>query len=60
MPLRNGKKYLKNSFKLENQPFKLINLSEKKYHVNIDFDYSSKQWRKNKISLGEGMFQYIR
>ena len=22
MPLRNGKKYLKNSFKLENQPFK--------------------------------------
>lgn len=26
----------------------------------IDFDYSSKMWRKNKKYLGYGMFRYIR
>jgi len=29
-----------------------------KYVVDIDFDESSKAWRKNKDSLGEGMFKY--
>jgi len=24
----------------------------------IDFDYSSKMWRKNKKSIGYGMFKY--
>jgi len=33
---------------------------KKQYAVNIDFDESSKAWRKNKISLGEGMFKYKR
>ena len=32
----------------------------KQYKINIDFDESSKAWRKNKISLGEGMFKYKR
>ena len=27
--------------------------------LNIDFDYASKMWRKNKIYLGNGMFKYI-
>ena len=60
MPLRSGQEYLKK----ENQPFKLILLSEKvptrQYIVNIDFDDASKAWRKNKIYLGEGMFKYKR
>ncbi len=60
MPLRSGQEYLTK----ENQPFKLILLSEKvpsrQYIVNIDFDDASKKWRKNKIHLGEGMFQYLR
>lgn len=28
------------------------------YSVIIDFDDASKQWRKNKIHLGEGVFRY--
>jgi len=27
--------------------------------VNIDFNHASKEWRKNKIQLKEGMFRYI-
>jgi len=27
--------------------------------VNIDFDHASKEWRKNKIKLKEGMFRYM-
>jgi len=27
--------------------------------VNIDFDRASKEWRKNKIMLKNGMFTYI-
>lgn len=54
MPLRSGKKYLKLFFPLENQPFKLILLPEKK----IDFDNSSIEWRKNKIYHGYGQFSY--
>ena len=60
MPLRSGQEYLKK----ENQPFKLILLSDKipsrQYIVNIDFDDASKKWRKNKIHLGEGMFKNLR
>jgi hypothetical protein len=60
MLLRNGKKY----FKVENQPFKMVLLPKKipkkgnTYNVIIDFDEASKEWRKNKISLGGGVFQY--
>lgn len=53
--LRSGKKY----FSPENQPFKLILLPKKiNYPNNIDFDHASKEWRKNKIYQGEGMFKY--
>ena len=67
MPLRNGKEYkkkeyLKKFFPKETRPFNMVLLPEmnKQYVVNIDFDESSKAWRKNKISLGEGMFKYKR
>ena len=26
--------------------------------VIIDFDYSSREWRKNKIAIGQGSFKY--
>ena len=61
MLLRNGKKKY---FKVENQPFKMVLLPKKipkkwnTYNVIIDFDEASKEWRKNKISLGGGVFQY--
>ena len=65
MPLRSGKEYqcktyLKIIFPKETQPFNMVLLPErgKQYVVNIDFDESSKTWRKNKKSLGEGMFKY--
>tara|TARA_B100001094_G_C18177918_1_gene799047 strand:+ start:1699 stop:1830 length:132 start_codon:yes stop_codon:yes gene_type:complete len=29
------------------------------YLVRIDFDAASKAWRKNKIVIGKGIFQYI-
>ena len=70
MPLRSGKEYQKvlpKTYKKEfirqlfmpnQQPINLILLKEPPYSVNIDFDDSSKAWRKNKISLGEGMFKY--
>ena len=58
-------------FTVDNQPFKLIllpsKIPQKKYKDNednednevvINFDESSKAWRKNKISLGEGLFRY--
>jgi len=54
MKLRSGKKInIDRYFKEENKPFKMIMLP-----LKIDFDESSKEWRKNKISLGEGMFKY--
>ena len=65
MPLRSGKEYrkkdyLKVIFPKETQPFNMVLLPEKgkQYKINIDFDVSSKLWRKNKIQLGEGMFKY--
>ena len=48
MILRNGK------IIGETTPYK------KQYEVNIDFDYASEMWRKNKIPLGNGMFKYKR
>jgi hypothetical protein len=62
MPLRSGKEYLQKIFPKETRPFNMVLLPEmnKQYVVNIDFDESSKAWRKNKISLGEGMFKYKR
>ena len=53
--LRSGKQL----FLPENQPFKLILLPEKTPYTNhIDFDKGSKEWRRNKIYLGEGRFKY--
>ena len=67
MPLRSGKEYhkkeyLKVIFPKETRPFNMVLLPEmgKQYKINIDFDESSKAWRKNKIPLGEGMFKYRR
>jgi len=67
MPLRSGKEYrkkeyLKVLFPKETQPFNMVLLPEKgvQYKVSLDFDESSKAWRKNKIQLGEGMFKYKR
>jgi len=33
-------------------------MNKPKYNVNIDFDYASKMWRKNKIHIGYGYFEY--
>ena len=54
------KNILKKIFPTETQPFNMVLLPEKskQYVVDIDFDESSKAWRKNKDSLGEGMFKY--
>lgn len=65
MELRSGKK-IGSNINTENQPFRLIlaPLKFKKDPVNfkkdpvIDFDESSREWRKNKIHLGNGMFKY--
>ena len=59
MEMRSGK-IIQTYFKKSEQPFKLILLKEKvpKYEVNIDFDGASKEWRKNKISVGNGQFIY--
>ena len=34
-------------------------LPNEKYTVNIDFDESQREWRKNKKSIGQGSFIYI-
>ena len=64
MPTRSGKEY-RLSFDTKNQPFKIIllperlnNLQKKQTNNYIDFDKASKAWRKNKISLGYGLFKY--
>ena len=57
MKLRSGKK-IGSNISTENQPFRLI-LAPVKFKKNlIDFDESSREWRKNKIHLGNGMFKY--
>ena len=48
MKLRNGKSYI----------YKEKDLYEPLYEVNIDFDESSKAWRKNKIENDNGTFIY--
>ena len=72
MPLRSGKEYqkidhatykkefIRQLFMPNQQPINLILLKEQSYSysVNIDFDNASNEWRKNKISLGNGMFKY--
>ena len=56
MKLRSGKKL----FNPENQPFKLILLPvkvpkrDKPSEIVINFDESSREWRKNKVRVGEG------
>lgn len=72
MPLRSGKEYqckdyqckdyIKVIFPKETRPFNMVLLPEmgKQYKIDIDFDESSKAWRKNKKSLGGGMFKYKR
>ena len=72
MPLRSGKEYrkkeyrkkdyIKKMFPKETQRCNMVLLPERgvQYKINIDFDESSKSWRKNKIQLGEGMFKYKR
>jgi len=35
-------------------------IGETQYQFIIDFDYASKMWRQNKISLGDGKFKYKR
>lgn len=56
MKLRSGKKI----FSPENQPFKLILLplkvpkKDKPYEIFINFDEASREWRKNKVRVGEG------
>ena len=59
MNLRSGKVY--KPMNIKNQPFKLILLREKvplQKIPKIDFDEASKEWRKNKVYLGTGMFIY--
>ena len=57
-----NKDYIKVIFPKETRPFNMVLLPEmgKQYKVNINFDESSKAWRKNKIKLGESMFKYKR
>jgi len=64
MPLRSGKQYLNLLLPADQQPFKLVLLPKKTHdlpqEVKIDFAEASRQWRKNKLHLGEGMFMYKR
>ncbi len=55
MPTRSGKeyKYDISNVKLEYDK-KII------YEIKIDFDEASREWRKNKIHVGEGIFKYKR
>ena len=48
MKLRSGKKYI----------YEEKDLYKPLYEVNIDFDESSKAWRKNKIENSNGTFIY--
>lgn len=67
MPTRTGKEY-HISFSTKNQPFRHILLPEKihnlpkktQYNNYINFDEASREWRQNKISLGFGIFKYMR
>lgn len=60
MPLRSGQEYLKKEYlkKVDNSDNQSLKLNSRQYIVNIDFDDASKEWRKNKIHLGGGLFKY--
>ena len=58
MKLRSGKK-IRSIYDTTNPPFRLILTPDKKNKPIIDFDNASKEWRKNKTYLGNGMFKYI-
>ena len=47
-----------NTYNIKNNKQNNQNYTE--LEVNIDFDNASKEWRKNKIRLKEGMFRYIK
>lgn len=47
-----------NIYDIKNNKTNNQNYSE--LEVNIDFDHASKEWRKNKIQLNDGMFRYIK
>lgn len=53
MPTRSGKEY-----KINNSNIKLDYDKKIIYEINIDFNNASREWRKNKINLGEGIFKY--
>ena len=62
----NTRSYARNKLRItlnEELPSNIYNkTNNKKYtelEVNIDFDHASKEWRKNKIQLKDGMFRYI-
>ena len=67
MILRSGK-VVEMYFPKDTMPFRMIILedklkdksSNKQDDVKIDFDKASKEWRKNKKSIGFGMFRYKR
>ena len=69
MQLRSGKTYTYEA--PMNQPFRMIVLRDKipKKEINkipegippskcMDFEHASREWRKNKINIGGGMFIY--
>jgi hypothetical protein len=66
MILRSGK-VLEMYFPKDTMPFRMIVLEDKikettkkEKEVKIDFDKATKEWRKNKKSIGFGMFRYNR
>ncbi len=56
MKLRSGKK-IGSIYDTTIPPFRLILIPDKNKPM-IDFDNASKEWRKNKTYLGNGMFKY--
>ena len=55
MPTRSGKEYKYNTSNVKLEYDKKII-----YEIKIDFDEASREWRKNKIHVGEGIFKYKR
>lgn len=59
MILRSGRVYRPNVIKKKS--LKINSICDKEYIKKvskIDFDEASKEWRKNKVYLGSGMFIY--
>lgn len=62
----NTRSYARNKLRItlnEELPSNIYNKTNNNIYteleLNIDFDYASKEWRKNKIQLKDGMFRYI-